>query len=96
MAIATEVRMIDCTESTISEGGPACVSSGEADLGGIARYLALAVAGEVITLEAAAAALIEWTAADNRALKNAAARSDAGSVAESVLNIAAAAHPRAA
>jgi hypothetical protein len=94
--IAMEVMMIDCTGSTIACDDPRGLPSGEEDLRGIARYLGLAVAGEAITIAAAADALVQWTDADSHALESAAARSEAGSLAESVLKIAASAPPRAA
>ena len=88
--------MIDCIGSPARGADPECLPSGEEDLRGIARYLGLAVAGQVITIEAAAVALGEWTEADSCTLQDAAARSEAGSVAETLLKIAAAAHTRAA
>ena len=88
--------MIDCTGSPARGTDAECNSSGEEDLRGIARYLGLAVAGQVVTIEAAAVALVEWTEADSCTLEDAAAQSEAGSVAETLLKIAAAAHPRAA
>ena len=88
--------MIDCTGSNIAGNDPGIITSGEADLRGIARYLGLAVAGEVITIADAAEALVEWTEADSPALEHAAAQSEAGSVAENVLRIAASAPSRAA
>ena len=88
--------MIDCTGSNIAGNDSGAMNSGDEDLRGIARYLGLAVAGEVITIDAAANALVEWTEADSPALEHAAAQSEAGSVAENVLRIAASAPSRAA
>jgi len=88
--------MIDCSGIETSDGATASVASGEEDLRRIARYLALAIAGDVVTIENAASALVEWSDADTRALEDAAARSEPGSVAECLLKVAASAHSRAA
>ena len=66
------------------------------DLAGMARYLGLAVAGEVITTDAAAHALFEWSDGNIHALVDASQRSRPGSDAERLLVIAAATRPRAA
>jgi len=86
--------MAKCARSTIAENAHAAPA--DDDLAGIARYLGLAVAGEVITEDAAAAALFTWSEGDIHALVDASERARPGSDAERLLMIAASYHPRAA
>ena len=87
--------MMDCTAPTTNGDGPVCISSGEEELRGIARYLGLAVAGEVLTLDAAA----ERSRIDRRRHTCARGRRrtmQRGFAGRASPKIAATAHPRAA